>query len=181
MMLAALVLVATRSLSWTAFKRIPFGTLVLLGGSFALAAGIEGSGLSSWLARVLDPVARLPLASQLALASFATIGLSAVASNTATINLMLNVLPRSMLVLSASSIAASVTLRSPRATAERDRVRQLRPFARDDAHRRRARPARGRADHALRARLFALALRLSERRIERIRVILRSAHEAAVR
>jgi sodium-dependent dicarboxylate transporter 2/3/5 len=115
-MLAALVLMVTRSVSWASLKRIPWSTLVLLGGSFALAAGIEGSGLSGWLARVLDPVARLPLASQLALASAASIALSAVASNTATINLMLNVLPRSLVVLSASSIAASCDFALPAGT-----------------------------------------------------------------
>jgi sodium-dependent dicarboxylate transporter 2/3/5 len=115
-LLAALAVVATRSISLAALRRIPWGTLVLLGGSFALAAGIEGSGLSAWLARSLEPLARLPLLAQLALASFATILLSAVASNTATINLMLNVLPRSLVVLSASSIAASCDFALPAGT-----------------------------------------------------------------
>lgn len=115
-MLAALAIVATRSISLAALRKIPWGTLVLLGGSFALAAGIEGSGLSSYLARALEPVARLPLFAQLALATFATILLSAVASNTATINLMLNVLPRSLVVLSASSIAASCDFALPAGT-----------------------------------------------------------------
>jgi sodium-dependent dicarboxylate transporter 2/3/5 len=115
-MLAAVAVVATRSISVAALRRIPWGTLVLLGGSFALAAGIEGSGLSAWLARSLEPLARLPLLAQLALASFATILLSAVASNTATINLMLNVLPRSLVVLSASSIAASCDFALPAGT-----------------------------------------------------------------
>jgi sodium-dependent dicarboxylate transporter 2/3/5 len=115
-MLAALAIVLSRSISLAALRRIPWGTLVLLGGSFALAAGIEGSGLSTWLARALEPIARLPLAAQLGLASFATILLSAIASNTATINVMLNVLPRSLLVLSTSSIAASCDFALPAGT-----------------------------------------------------------------
>lgn len=115
-MSAALALLATRGVTLRALRRVPWGTLVLLGGSFAMAEGIEGSGLGGWLGRVLEPVASLPLAAQLGLTSFATIGLSALASNTATINLMLNVLPRSMVVLSASTLAASCDFALPAGT-----------------------------------------------------------------
>lgn len=115
-MTAALVLLLARGVSFAALRRIPFGTLVLLGGSFAMAAGIEGSGLASWLARIMEPVARLPLAGQLALAIPATVALSAVASNTATINLMLNLLPRSLVVLSGTAIAASCDFALPAGT-----------------------------------------------------------------
>lgn len=115
-MSAALLLVVSRGVGLTAIRRIPYGTLVLLGGSFAMAAGIEGSGLSSWLARIMEPVARLPLAGQLALATSATVALSAVASNTATINLMLNLLPRSLVVLSGTAIAAYCDFALPAGT-----------------------------------------------------------------
>jgi solute carrier family 13 (sodium-dependent dicarboxylate transporter), member 2/3/5 len=115
-MLAASALLATRGVSVRAALGIPWGTLLLLGGSFAMASGIEGSGLSGWVALQLEPVARLPLVGQLALATSATVLLSAIASNTATINLMLNVLPRSLVVLGASSIAASCDFALPAGT-----------------------------------------------------------------
>lgn len=115
-MSAALALVVTRGVSLRAVLGIPWGTLLLLGGSFAMAAGIEGSGLSGWVSIQLEPVSRLPLAGQLALASGATVLLSAIASNTATINLMLNVLPRSLVILGASSIAASCDFALPAGT-----------------------------------------------------------------
>jgi sodium-dependent dicarboxylate transporter 2/3/5 len=110
------VLVLGRGVGLGGLRRIPYGTLLLLGGSFAMAAGIEGSGLSGWLAQMLEPVARLPLAGQVALATAATVVLSAVASNTATINLMLNLLPRSLVVLSGSAIAASCDFALPAGT-----------------------------------------------------------------
>lgn len=81
-----------------------------------MAAGIEGSGLSGFITLLLEPLARLPLAAQLAIATAATVGLSAVASNTATVNLLLNVLPRSLPVLSACAIAASCDFALPAGT-----------------------------------------------------------------
>lgn len=115
-MLAAGVLVATRCVSFAQLRKVPWSTLLLLGGSFAMAAGIEGSGLSGFITLLLEPLARLPLAAQLAIATAATVGLSAVASNTATVNLLLNVLPRSLPVLSACAIAASCDFALPAGT-----------------------------------------------------------------
>ncbi|MCC6903211.1 MAG: DASS family sodium-coupled anion symporter [Polyangiaceae bacterium] len=115
-MTAAAVLVATRTVSRAQLARVPWSTLLLLGGSFAMAAGIEGSGLSGFLTQTLDPVARLPLLAQLGLVSAATVALSAVASNTATVNVLLNVLPRSLPVLSACALAASCDFALPAGT-----------------------------------------------------------------
>jgi len=115
-MLAALILVLSRSVSFAQLRRVPWSTLILLGGSFAMAAGIEGSGLSGFLTAQLEPVARLPLLAQLGLASAASIALSAVASNTATVNVLLNVLPRSLPVLSACAIGASCDFALPAGT-----------------------------------------------------------------
>lgn len=115
-MTAALVLVATGTVSAAQLKRVPWGTLVLLGGSFAMAAGIEGGGLSGFLTGQLAFIAELPLLGQLALVTSATIGLSAVASNTATVNVFLNVLPRSLPLLSACAIAASCDFALPAGT-----------------------------------------------------------------
>lgn len=113
---AALVLIALRSLSWAAIKKVPWDTLLLLGGSFAMAAGIEGSGLSDWMAARLAAVETLPLVAQMALTALATIALSAIASNTATLNVMLNVLPRSLPLLGTSALAASCDFALPAGT-----------------------------------------------------------------
>ncbi|MFZ5467970.1 MAG: SLC13 family permease [Myxococcota bacterium] len=115
-MLAAAALAGARVLPLTALRRVPWGTLVLLGGSFAMAEGISGSGLSAWLTVKLAPMAELPLLGQLLVASTATVALSAVASNTATVNLMLNILPGSLTVLATTALAASCDFALPAGT-----------------------------------------------------------------
>lgn len=115
-MLAALSLLLLRSLSLQSLRKVPWDTLLLLGGSFAMAAGIEGSGLSKWMALQLAALEQLPLLGQLLLASLASVLLSAVASNTATVNVMLNVLPRSLTVLSVSAMASSCDFALPAGT-----------------------------------------------------------------
>ena len=54
------MLFAARRLSVQSLRKVPWDTLILLGGSFALAAGIEGSGLSQWMTLQLAGVAGLP-------------------------------------------------------------------------------------------------------------------------
>ncbi|MFZ9348787.1 MAG: hypothetical protein ACO24Z_08705, partial [Arenimonas sp.] len=63
-MAAALALGGRGALPAAALRRVPVSALVLLGGSFAMAAGIEGSGLSSWLGAQLEPVRGWPPAAQ---------------------------------------------------------------------------------------------------------------------
>jgi sodium-dependent dicarboxylate transporter 2/3/5 len=99
-----------------ALERIPLPALMLLGGSFAMAAGIEGSGLSKWLGHELEPVSALPVAAQLFIAVAATVGLSAVASNTATVNLMLALVPGNLPLLSAVGMASSCDFALPAGT-----------------------------------------------------------------
>jgi sodium-dependent dicarboxylate transporter 2/3/5 len=115
-MLAAASLLAWRVLSLSALRRLPWGTLVLLGGSLAMAAGIEESGLSLWLGERFGGLAELPLAGQIAVATTGTIGLSAVASNVATINVVLNVLPPNLPVLFAITMGASCDFMLPAGT-----------------------------------------------------------------
>jgi sodium-dependent dicarboxylate transporter 2/3/5 len=115
-MAAGAAVAAAGVLGLRSFVRIPFATLLLLAGSFAMAEGIEGSGLGLWLAASLAGVAGLPLVAQLGIASASTIALSAVASNTATITVMLNVLPRSLPVLATAAIAASCDFALPAGT-----------------------------------------------------------------
>ncbi|HYF02587.1 MAG TPA: SLC13 family permease, partial [Patescibacteria group bacterium] len=95
--LAALTLLLWRSrgkmiLSGKSLTTVPWETLLLLGGSFALAAGIQQSGLSGWMGGQLAGVQNFEPFVQVLMASLATVGISAVASNTATIGIMLNVL-----------------------------------------------------------------------------------------
>ncbi|MEW5739301.1 MAG: DASS family sodium-coupled anion symporter [Myxococcota bacterium] len=115
-LLGAGLLVARGALPLAAVKRIPVPALLLLGGSFAMAAGIEGSGLSRWLGLQLEPVRALPLLAQLFIAVAATVALSAVASNTATVNLMLALLPANLPLLSAVGMAASCDFALPAGT-----------------------------------------------------------------
>ncbi len=96
-MLAALALLAFRSrgralLELRSLRTVPWETLLLLGGSFAMAYGVQESGLSVWMAAQLGVVRTLPPFVQVLMASIATVALSSVASNTATIGIMLNVL-----------------------------------------------------------------------------------------
>ena len=115
-MLAMLVLLALGALSRRAVRGMSWGTLVLLGGSFAMASGIEGSGLGGWMAHRLAVVSSLPPFGQIGLASLGTVALSAVASNTATANIAFNVLPRDLAVLFATCMAASCDFMLPAGT-----------------------------------------------------------------
>lgn len=115
-LLGAGLLAVRGALPLGALKRIPVPALMLLGGSFAMAAGIEGSGLSKWLGLQLEPVRALPIAAQLLIAVAATVGLSAVASNTATVNLMMALLPGNLPLLSAVGMASSCDFALPAGT-----------------------------------------------------------------
>ncbi len=96
-MLAALLLLLWRTngrqvLGFKALAGVPWETLLLLGGGFAMAAAIQKSGLSDFLGAQLLVIRGLPPFGQVLLASVAVVALSAVASNTATIAVMLVVL-----------------------------------------------------------------------------------------
>ena len=123
-MLAALLLMLWRTqgrqvLGFRALAQVPWETLLLLGGGFAMAAAIQKSGLSAWLGEQLLAIRGLPPFAQVLLSSVAVVGLSAVASNTATIAVMLVVLkdavaPEIMATtLFAATIAASCDFALP--------------------------------------------------------------------
>jgi sodium-dependent dicarboxylate transporter 2/3/5 len=109
-------------LEWRSLRFVPFETLLLLGGSLAMAAAIEASGLSSWLAGQLAGLRDAPVWAQLLLASLATVALSSVASNVATIAVMLSVLESSVApqirttALFTATIAASSDFALPAGT-----------------------------------------------------------------
>jgi len=126
-MLAALVLLLWRTqgrqvLGFRALARVPWETLLLLGGGFAMASAIQESGLSAWLGGQLMAVRGLPPLAQVVLASLAVVGLSAVASNTATIAVMLPVLRDAVspeilpVVLFTATIACSCDFALPAGT-----------------------------------------------------------------
>ncbi|MBA2321198.1 MAG: anion permease [Deltaproteobacteria bacterium] len=115
-MTCAATLFPARVLGPGAFRTLHWASLALLGGSFAMAGGIEGSGLSGVIASGLIGVASMPLVAQTLLAAGASVLLSAVASNTATVNVLLTVLPRSLPVLAASGIGASCDFALPAGT-----------------------------------------------------------------
>lgn len=123
-MLAALVLLAYRLdghrvLDARALRAVPWKTLLLLGGSFAMANGIQKSGLSEWMGMQLAVVRTLGPFWQVLLTSVATVLLSAIASNVATISVMFNILKDTILppylttVLFTSAIAASCDFALP--------------------------------------------------------------------
>jgi len=95
-MAAALVLLLWRveggqALGKAGLRRVPWQTLLLLGGSFAMAGGIQHSGLSDWMGGQLQGVRDMDPFAQVLLISAATVGLSAVASNVATIAVVFNI------------------------------------------------------------------------------------------
>lgn len=126
-MLAALVLMTLRTsggpvLPLGALRRVPWETLLLLGGGFAMAVGTQKSGLSDWAAGQLAGLRDLAPFQQVLLAAAATVAISAVASNTASIAVMLVVLrdaasPEILpTVLFAATIAASCDFALPAGT-----------------------------------------------------------------
>ena len=125
--LAALVLLsmrigARRVLEIRTLRRLPWETLLLLGGGFSMAAGVQGSGLGRSMGEALEVVRGYPPFLQVLIASIVTVLLSAVASNVATTNVMLNVLSGAVTpawrntVLFSSTIAASCDFALPAGT-----------------------------------------------------------------
>lgn len=127
-MLAALALKlqspAGPLLPWSAVRRVPWHTLVLLGGSFGLAALVVDSKAGAELAQLLGGLRAAPPWLALCAATTATVALSAIASNTATCGVMLAVLweafgggPEAVTVLYGATIAASCDFALPAGTA----------------------------------------------------------------
>jgi len=114
---AALALMLWRSggrpvLAPRSFRRLQWDALVLLGGSFSMAAAVEASGLSEWLGSELAELRTFPAFAQVVLASLATVALSAFASNAATTAVMLPVLLSSVSPENANVALVSAALAS---------------------------------------------------------------------
>jgi sodium-dependent dicarboxylate transporter 2/3/5 len=79
-------------LDWQTAERLPWGVLLLLGGGLALAAGVEKSGLATWLGSRLSLVGALSPFSGIFLVTLLTAWITEFASNTATVTLLMPVL-----------------------------------------------------------------------------------------
>lgn len=103
-------------------RTLQWKTLLLIGGGFAMAEAIEGSGLSSWLGTQLVALRSLAPTPQLVLVSLVTVALSAFASNAATVAVLLPILATSVApgqveaVLFAATFAASCDFALPAGT-----------------------------------------------------------------
>ncbi|MBI3273066.1 MAG: SLC13/DASS family transporter [Planctomycetes bacterium] len=119
-MSAALALFVTGTLDVRSAARVPWETLLLLGGGFSMAAGVEGSGLSKAIAGPLGQVAGTPGWTQMLVASGLAVAVSAVASNVATLLVLLPILSSatgaSAPVLAVATIACSCDFMLPAGT-----------------------------------------------------------------
>jgi sodium-dependent dicarboxylate transporter 2/3/5 len=81
-----------RALERASLRFVQWETLMLVGGGFSLAACIQASGLSHWMGAQLETLRAVPPFAQVVGASLVTVAISAVASNAATVAVMLPVL-----------------------------------------------------------------------------------------
>lgn len=81
-----------RLMRWEDMARLPWGIVLLFGGGFALAAGMQASGLSLWLGERLSGLAEWPpLALVITLSGFMTV-FTEFASNIASVQMILPIL-----------------------------------------------------------------------------------------
>ena len=88
-MAAALALFLLGTIRARSLKRMSWDALVLLGGSFALAAVVQASGLSDWMAARMSALSSWPALALMLAVTTATIFISAFTSNASTTQLML--------------------------------------------------------------------------------------------
>lgn len=79
-------------LAKTAFTRLPWGVLILLGGGFALATGVEKSGLSAWIGESLHFFSGISFIWVLLSVALLMVFLTEMTSNTAITQVMLPIL-----------------------------------------------------------------------------------------
>ncbi|XP_019605639.2 solute carrier family 13 member 1 isoform X2 [Rhinolophus sinicus] len=80
-------------ITWKEFQSVmPWDIAILVGGGFALADGCEESGLSKWIGNKLSPLGSLPVWLIILISSLLVTSLTEVASNPATITLLLPIL-----------------------------------------------------------------------------------------
>jgi sodium-dependent dicarboxylate transporter 2/3/5 len=109
------------ALNFQSLRLIPWESLILLGGSFGLAEGVEASGLSKWMGDQVGLLATFPVFVQFLGVSLATVYFGAIASNVATTAVMLVVLKSSSAMdsiplLATATLAASCDFMLPAGT-----------------------------------------------------------------
>lgn len=83
----------TRIMDWSfAERRVPWGILLLIGGGFALASGVDSSGLSAIIGDAMTGLGSLPAALLIGVVVLMVCLLSELGSNTATASLTLPIL-----------------------------------------------------------------------------------------
>ncbi len=119
-MAVALSMTLTRCFDRSCLGLISWHALLLLGGSFALAEGIEKSGLIREFSLWLHPVKEMEPLTATAIILLCTIFISAFTSNTATSAIMSqlvhSILPRHVYLLSGVAIASSLDFMLPAGT-----------------------------------------------------------------
>jgi sodium-dependent dicarboxylate transporter 2/3/5 len=115
----------TPLLDWpTVRRRTPWGILLLFGGGFALAAGMQESGLAAWIGGRLGGLRGLPLPLVVLAVCLLTTFLTEVTSNTATSTLLLPILAAAapalavppLLLMVPAALSASCAFMLPVAT-----------------------------------------------------------------
>lgn len=114
--LCALGVMAAGGVKWRSIRACPWDSLLLLGGSFAMAMALEKTGVSGVAARWMDGAAALSPGARYLLVSGVTVAMTAVASNTATVNLMLAVLPGQLGLQFTAAMASSCDFALPAGT-----------------------------------------------------------------
>ena len=110
------------ALDWPAIRGIPWSVLILLGGSFALAGAVGGSGLNRILTDAMSGMQDWPMLPAFLGVGFVSVFVSAVASNTATTVMMMQLLrcifPQDTAVpfMGTSAVAASCDFMLPAGT-----------------------------------------------------------------
>ncbi len=101
-------------LNTASFRRLPWDIVLLLGGGFALAYGMQHSGLSSWIGSQLEFLRAVPLPLMMLGIALAITFLTEITSNTATTQVMLPILAAASLAnaLDPTSVLLVATLSS---------------------------------------------------------------------
>ncbi len=111
-------------LCWEDTKELPWGILLLFGGGFALASGVESSGLSTWIAGNLKSLSGFPVIIIIVLVCLLITFLTEITSNTAVTATFLPVLGATavaitinpLLLMLPATISASCAFMLPSAT-----------------------------------------------------------------